>query len=156
MALCTSSQHKEILALYLFVWLFNYSSSQMKGNATFDNSGVAYIRPVLPFKALRSSRQQQQKSKGTCDWESPGNLTLKVSGIWLPNFHRTGETETLGGHKQNLVCIGPRGKEQWPHRRLSQTYLWVSEGLLQRCVLAGACWGDGGTDSNSPRSCVMT
>ena len=52
----------------------------MKGNATSDNSGVAYIRPILPFKALRSSRQQQ-KSKGTCDWESPGNLTLKVSGI---------------------------------------------------------------------------
>ena len=30
------------------------------------------------------------------DWEPPGNLTLKPSGIWLQNFHRTGETETLG------------------------------------------------------------
>ena len=26
------------------------------------------------------------------DWEPPGNLTSKASGIWLQNFHRTGET----------------------------------------------------------------
>ena len=26
------------------------------------------------------------------DWESPGNLTLNVRGIWFQNFHRTGET----------------------------------------------------------------
>ena len=28
------------------------------------------------------------------DWEPPRNLTLKTSGIWLQNFHRTGKTES--------------------------------------------------------------
>ena len=28
------------------------------------------------------------------DWEPPGNLTLKASGIWIQNFHRTGETDS--------------------------------------------------------------
>ena len=28
------------------------------------------------------------------DWEPPGNLTLKTSGIWLQSFHRTGETDS--------------------------------------------------------------
>ena len=45
------------------------------------------------------------------DWESPGNLTLKFSRIWIHNFHRTGGTETLGGHKQKLVCTRTQEKE---------------------------------------------
>ena len=45
---------------------------------------------------------------------------------WLQEFHRTGETgSTLKGG------IGTRAK-QWLHRRLLQTYLLVSEGLLGR------------------------
>ena len=28
------------------------------------------------------------------DWESPGNLNMKASGIWLQNFQRTGETDS--------------------------------------------------------------
>ena len=49
--------------------------------------------------------------------------------------------QTLGGHKQNLCAPGPRRKEQWPHKRLTQTLpvsvqkspveVWVSSGLLQ-------------------------
>ena len=36
------------------------------------------------------------------DWDSPGNLTLEASGIWLQNFYRTGK-QTFRGHKRNLV-----------------------------------------------------
>ena len=43
------------------------------------------------------------------DWEPPGNLTLEASGIWLQNLHRTGK-QTLGGHKQNLVCTRSQEK----------------------------------------------
>ena len=51
-----------------------------------------------------------------------------------------GETETpLLEDTHKVVCTwGPRGKEQWPHRRLNQTYLLVLEGLLQRRVVAVA------------------
>ena len=39
------------------------------------------------------------------DREFPENLTLKVSGIWLQDFHGTGGNRdtSLGRHKQNLA-----------------------------------------------------
>ena len=72
------------------------------------------------------------------------NQTLKSSGIWLQDFNRTGgnRDSTLGGHTQSSVYIRTQGKEQWPHRRLNQTYLLLLEGLLQRW---GWMWLTGGT-----------
>ena len=58
-----------------------------------------------------------------------------------------GETETPlleGTHKE-----GPRGKEQWPDRRLNQTYVLVLEGLLQRQGVAVAHRRDKDTGSRS-------
>ena len=71
------------------------------------------------------------------------NQTLKASGIWLQDFSRTGgnRDSTLGGHTQSSVRIRTQGKEQWPNRRLNQTYLLVSEGLLQRWGTAVAHQG---------------
>ena len=56
------------------------------------------------------------------------------------------ETQTpllKGTHK--VSCIpGPSGKKQWPHKNLSQTYLLVSQGFLQRPGVAIAhCWDMG-------------
>ena len=40
---------------------------------------------------------------------------------------------TLGGHTQGPVCTRTQGwKKQWLHKRLSQAYLLVLEGLLWR------------------------
>ena len=74
------------------------------------------------------------------------NQTLKASRISLQDFNRTGgnRDSILGGHTQSSVCIRTQGKEQWPHKRLNQTYLLVLEGLLQR--QGGGCgspWGQG-------------
>ena len=73
---------------------------------------------------------------GACQREEKflENQTLKASGIWLQDFGRTGgnRDSTLGGHTQSRVCNKTQEKEQWPHRRLNQTYLLVLEGLLQR------------------------
>ena len=80
------------------------------------------------------------------------NQTLKASGIWLQDFDRTGENRdsTLGGHTtQSTVSIRTQGKEQWPHRRLNQTYLLVLEGLLHRWGVAVAHRGDKDTGSRS-------
>ena len=58
----------------------------------------------------------------------------RLAGFDCKTSTELGETETpllKGTHK--VVCTSrPRGKEQWPHRRLNQTYLLVLEGLLQR------------------------
>ena len=62
-----------------------------------------------------------------------------------------GETETpllQGTHK--VVCtLGPRGKEQWPDRRLNQTYLVVLVGLRQRRGVAVFHHGDKDAGSRS-------
>ena len=83
------------------------------------------------------------------NWKPPGNLILKTSGIWLQNFHRSGET-LLEGTKKTLCTPGPRRKQQWPYRRLSQTFLWTARSLWQRHGLTLACCGVRGTESNSP------
>ena len=54
--------------------------------------------------------------------------------------------ETLRGHKQNLV----HNRTQGPHKRLSQTCLWVSECCLQRHRSAVTCCGDGGSGCSRP------
>ena len=79
------------------------------------------------------------------------NQTLKASGIWLQDFDRTGgnRDSTLGGHTQSSVSIRTQGKEQWPHRRLNQTYPLVLEGLLQRRGVVVAHRGDKVTGSRS-------
>ena len=45
---------------------------------------------------------------------------------------------TLGGQSKILCAPGPRRKEQWPHKRLSQTCLWQSSiscrGMGQKCL----------------------
>ena len=79
---------------------------------------------------------RQASQHGGRQWEEEilENQTLKPSGIWLQDFGKTGgnRDSTLGVHTQSSVHIGTRRKEQWPHRRLNQTYLLVLEGLLQR------------------------
>ena len=72
------------------------------------------------------------------------NLTLKDSGIWLQNCQRTQGNRLLEGtHTKKILCIpGPRGKEQWPHERLSQTCLvsvWRSP--MEAWVVSCLLWG---------------
>ena len=73
---------------------------------------------------------------GVRQWEEEflENQTLKASEIWLQDFGRTGGNtdSTLGGHTKSSVHIGTQGKQQWPHRKMNQTYLLVLEGLPQR------------------------
>ena len=50
---------------------------------------------------------------------------------------------------------GPRRKEQWLHKRQSQTCLWVSRSLWWRCGSIVACCGVRGTEYNSPGGCLV-
>ena len=60
-----------------------------------------------------------------------------------------GKTETplLQGTHQVVCTSGPRGKEQWLHRKLNQNYLLVLECLLQRWRVAVAHHRDKHTGS---------
>ena len=90
---------------------------------------------------------------GVQQWEEEflENQTLKPSGIWLQDFDRTrgNRDSTLGGHTQSSVHIGTQGKEQWPHRRMNQSYLLLLEGVLQKRGVAVAHREDKDTGSRS-------
>ena len=47
--------------------------------------------------------------------------------------------QNLEGTNRTLCTPGPRRKEQWPHKRLTQTCPWVSRSLWRRCGSAMAC-----------------
>ena len=68
---------------------------------------------------------------------------LKASRIWLQNSHRIGETgfwrDKKTKNKKHLCATVPRKKEQWPHKRLSQTCLWMSRNLPWRHRSTVAC-----------------
>ena len=80
-------------------------------------------RTIIPKKFLQCCKSSKAhivfsswgSGRGT---ENPRNLTLKASGIWLQNFHRTGETDSWRAQK-TLCAPRPRRKEQWPQKRLS-------------------------------------
>ena len=57
----------------------------------------------------------------------------------------------LGGLKQNLVCTRTHGS----HKRLSQTWLWVSECFPRRHGSAVACCRDRGSGCSRPGRCSV-
>ena len=56
----------------------------------------------------------------------------------------------LEGTNKTLCAPRPRRKEQWPHRKLSQTCLWGPRSPLRRCGLTVTCHGVRGSEYNSP------
>ena len=124
---------------------------------THNCSPLSDWRTIIPQKSTHWSEGSEPHVRlpnlGIWQWEEefPENQTLKPSRIWLQDIDRTGgnRDSTLGGHTQSSVHIRNKGKEQWPRRRLNQTYLLVSEGLLQRQGVTVAEHGDKDTGSRS-------
>ena len=68
--------------------------------------------------------------------------------------HRAARTYTGLGNRllegtNRTLCPGPRRKEQWPHKKLTQTCLWVSRTLQCRRGLVLACCRVGGPECSS-------
>ena len=72
-------------------------------------------------------------------------------GIWQQNWKSPGK-QTLGGHNKTFCVPGPRRKEQWTQKGVSQNCWWVSVSLWWRCGLTATCCGVRGTEYNSPGS----
>ena len=105
----------------------------------------------------RSSRNVLKFLGPTTDFPTRGSSkrTENPQGIWpwrpLGFDYRTSTGlghGLLEGTNKTLWETGPRGKEQWPHKRLSQTCLWVSRNLWQRRGLTVACHRVRSTDYN--------
>ena len=93
-------------------------------------------------------------SLGVWQWEeeTPENLALKASRVWLQEFHRIegNINTTLGGCSQGPVSTRTQWRKQWSLKNLGQTYLLVLEVLLQTrklwlaaetgILVAVVCW----------------
>ena len=67
----------------------------------------------------------------------------------LPEHTQDWRNRLLEGTNQTLCAPGCRRKEQWPHKRLTQTCPWVSRSFWQRRGSAVACYGVWGTECSS-------
>ena len=69
---------------------------------------------------------------------------MKVSRILLQNFPRTGKTQTLGGHKQNLVCTSTQEQGALtPQKTEPDSPVSVWESLAEAWVNSGLRRGQG-------------
>ena len=127
------------------------------GCVTYTLANTYTTEPHLLEWRFWAPRQASQPGGPATGGGIPRESDFEGSGIWLQDFNRTGGNRdpTLGGHTQSSVHIGTQGKEQWPHRRLDQTYLLVLEGLLQRRRVAVAHHGDKDTGSRSSGKCSL-
>ena len=67
-------------------------------------------------------------------WHKPSRRRSPLTPlIALPELTQDWGNRLLEGTNKSLCALGPRRKEQWPHKRLTQTCLWVSSSLWQRC-----------------------
>ena len=119
--------------------------------------------------------ESPQRLGQSCVWMSPGQVwvsrgLLQGQGLWAQQtwvwhksswkrspltHHRATRThtglgkQTLGGTDRTLWAPGPRRKEQWPYKRLTQTCLWASRSLQGRRGSAVACCRVGGAERSS-------
>ena len=75
------------------------------------------------------------------DFESQWDLITELPQDWRNRF--------LEGTNKILCAPGEMRKEPWPHKKLSQTVLWVSRSLHWRHQSTVAFHGDTGTEYNS-------
>ena len=111
-----------------------------------------YTTEVLPpewmFWAPHWASQPEGAATGggvlrESSFEGQQDLTAGLPQDW-------GKQNLYSWRAHKVSCIpGPRGKKQWPHKRLVQTYLLVLEGLLQRWGVAVAHCRDQDTGSRS-------
>ena len=99
-----------------------------------SRTAAKVLRPTIDFPAWRS-----------------GEVLRTCRGFEYRNSIGLGK-QTLGGHSKTLCAPEPKRKKQWPHKRLSQTYLWMFWSLWGRRAWTVACCGVRGTDYNSPGS----
>ena len=124
---------------YCFLVVYIILLEEVTISPTIESQGgwATNWRPITPKKFLHcfdSSRAHnrlpilgiQQR-----DWQSPGNLTLKVSRVWLQNFQRTGETDSWRAQTKPCAHWDPGERSNDPSRdwaRPACKYLEVSGG----------------------------
>ena len=93
------------------------------------------------------SSKGTENPQGIWLWSSAGFEYITSTGL--------GEQRLLEGTNKNLRAPGPRRKEQWSQKRMSQTLMWVFGSLWWKHGLTVACSRVRDTESSSPGRCSM-
>ena len=148
LACCSPQGHKELDTTEQLSWI--ELGDPQTGNNNTKEVGSLLWRFWAPHQAAQPGVQQR-------DWESPGNLTLKVSRIWLQDFHRTGGNRLHSWRTQTRSCMhqdpGERSSdltEDWTRPKcwcwrvsyggVGQQWLATGMRALTEAVLEGAPW----------------
>ena len=127
----------------------NWVTHKLENNNTKEVHSLLW-RFLAPHQASQLGVQQR-------DWESPGNLTLKASRIWLQDFHGTGGNRLHSWRTQTRSCMhqdpGERSSdptEDWTRPKcwcwrvscggVGQQWLATGIRALTAAVLQGAPW----------------
>ena len=101
------------------------------GEQQYQRSSLTVVKVQSPMSGFPAWGLEKgtENPQGIWPWRPAGfdYSTCTGRGGWWGS-----ETPVSRGTDQILPALRPRGKEQWPHRKLSQTYILVLEGLLQR------------------------
>ena len=113
------------------------------------SSGPHFVRTVSRAKNRFPNLGIWQR-----DWEPPENLTLKASGIWFQNFHRTGETE-FWGHKKPYVYQDPGERSSDPTRDWAR-FACECPGVSRGGMSWQACCRFRGSDHKTLATCLSS
>ena len=116
-----------------------------------------WARPVFESPLRRyGSAVDRRRGRGS-GWSRPGCGISPHGGGAINSTTEPPElTQDWGnrlweGTNKSFCAPGPSRKEQWPHKRLTQTCPWVFRSLWQRHRSVVACCGAGGTECSSAR-----
>ena len=79
------------------------------------------------------------------DWESPGNLTVKASRLWLQDSHRTGKQRPHCWRAQTKSCVlqDPEERSSDPTGDWTRPTTTVGGSPMEVGVSSGSSWGQG-------------
>ena len=109
-----------------------------------ENSNGKVLQLLWRFWTPHQTSQPGDPTKGL-GTSKPDPWLWRTAGFDYRSSTGLGETETPILECTNKVFCTPRprGKEQWPHKRLNQKYLLVLEGLLWSVGQQGLTTGTG-------------
>ena len=109
-----------------------------------------WVSPVEVWVSSGLPQGQGLWVQETWVWHKP---SWRRSPLTPPELTQDWRNRLLEGTNKTLLCApGSRRKEQWPQKKMTQTFLWMSRSLQWRHGSIVACCGVRGTDYNSSGS----
>ena len=104
-------------------------------------------RTIIPKKFLHCCKSSRTYNRFPSlgirqrDWELSGNLTFKANGIWLQNFHRTGDTDSWRARTRACAYQDPGERKSDPLQTEPDLAVSVQESPAKMWVNSGLPWG---------------